>query len=571
MNYAAVLDALAGLYPRSVEPSADIDRALGYVGAQTDAETVVGAGYVVGATAGILALVGLWLAGVGGVLQSVTPAFATGLAATHAVHRAPSVLAATRRTRALGAASDLVGRAALRMRIEPTTERAALFAARTGVGPLSRSLGDHAERATGTPGSGLDGFVDEWGDWFGSLERAIALVEASADAPEAERFRTLERAMEAVLDGTREEMAAFAAEIRGPATAVYAFGVLLPLALVGVLPAAGVAGTGLSLVHLVLVYNVLLPLALVGAGVWLLVRRPVAFPPPRVGRNHPEVANHRWPSTVAGVCGATTAWWTAATFVAPWAAPVAAAGAGFGSALAVHYYPVMTVRKRVRAVEGSLDDALYLVGRRVAEGTAVEAALARTGEEVPGATGDMLTSAVCVQRRLRVGVREAFLGPNGALSDLPSPRARGAAALLALAASEGRPAGRVIVALADQLNELDRVETDARQELASVTGTLANTAAMFGPLVGGATVALAVRLSEHEGVDGGLGTETVAAADLGVVVGVYVLLLAVVLTALSTGLERGLDRTLIGYRTGLALLSATGTYLVAIVGAGLVV
>ncbi len=41
----------------------------------------------------------------------------------------------------------------------------------------------------------------------------------------------------------------------------------------------------------------------------------------------------------------------------------------------------------------------------------------------------------------------------------------------------------------------------------------------------------------------------------------YVLVLAVLLTALSTGLHRGLDRALVGYRTGLALLSATAVSL----------
>ena len=57
-----------------------------------------------------------------------------------------------------------------------------------------------------------------------------------------ERARTLDRAMDAVLDGTRDRMAAFADDVQGPATAVYAFGVLLPLALVSVLPAARAAG-----------------------------------------------------------------------------------------------------------------------------------------------------------------------------------------------------------------------------------------------------------------------------------------------------------------------------------------
>jgi len=36
---------------------------------------------------------------------------------------------------------------------------------------------------------------------------------------------------------------------------------------------------------------------------------------------------------------------------------------------------------------------------------------------------------------------------------------------------------------------------------------------------------------------------------------------------LATGLERGFDRTLVAYRVGIALPTATATYLVAFVGA----
>jgi hypothetical protein len=191
---------------------------------------------------------------------------------------------------------------------------------------------------------------------------------------------------------------------------------------------------------------------------------------------------------------------------------------------------------------------------------------------------------------LDLGVRQAFVGHLGALRDVPSQRARGIAELLALAASEGRPAGEAVVALADHLGDLRRVETEARQELRQVTGTLASTAALFGPLVAGATVALADGMAGAGGAAttalagagssgpasaaSGTGTPSagaLATADLGVAVGFYTLILTVVLTALSVGLEHGLDRALVGYRIGVALLSATATFLASVVGASLLV
>ncbi|MFC4552775.1 hypothetical protein [Halorussus sp. GCM10023401] len=231
------------------------------------------------------------------------------------------------------------------------------------------------------------------------------------------------------------------------------------------------------------------------------------------------------------------------------------------------------IRDHARAVEENLTDALYLVGRRVGEGRAVEAAVADAAAEVPGETGEVLADAAGVQRRLRVGVRDAFLGEHGALADVPNPQARSVAELLAVAGREGRPAGRPAVAMADHVDDLRGVEREARRELAQVTGTLRNTAAVFAPLVGGATVALADSTAAKSTISAGTTPafgDPLPTAALGVAVGAYVLLLAAVLTALATGLERGLDRALVGYRVGLAVLSAAATYLAAFVAAGLV-
>lgn len=574
--------ALARLYPWPVDPSTELRRSLGYLGSDVAAATVVRAGY---GAAAVAALGGLLVATTlgGPVLVAVSCALALALGVAHGVHRLPVFLANARRTRAVGAVTGLVGRAVLRMRLEPTAERAARFAARTGDGPLADSLGDHVQRATGTPESGFDGFAREWREWFPALDRAVALLTASAVASGDERGRSLDRALSAVLDGTRRQMSTFAGEIRGPATALYAFGVLLPLALVGVLPAARVAGVPVSLPLFVALYDVLLPLSILAACGWLLVRRPVAFPPPHVGRGHPDVPTRPWREVVASTVAAGGGWLVGSTFVS-WAGPLAAVGFGSGTALAVRYRPVKSVRDRVRAVESGLPDALYLVGRRVAEGTAVETALARASEETTDATGDLLADAARVQRSLRVGVRAAFFGRYGVLGDVPSDRVRGTAGLLALAATQGAPAGSAIVAMADQLDSLQEVEREARQELTAITGTLANTAALFAPLVGGATVTLADRMAAADGAGGSTpeaatagastltgGGDALVTSALGTAVGVYVLLLAVLLTTLAVGLEHGLDRALVGYRVGLALLAATTTYLVAIVAAGLLV
>lgn len=557
------LALLAALAPRTPDPDDDLRRAVAYLGLDASAATIARASRGVALPAAVL--VGGAAAFVGPPVVAVALGAAAGLAALRGVERAPVALAAVRRTRALGATADLVGRVAVRLRVEPSPERAAAVAARTGEGPLAASLARHVRLARGRPGAGLRSFGDEWRDRFPALARATRLLAASADDPPDERARTLERALDATLDGTRERVADFASDVRGPLSGLYAFGVLLPLALVGTVPAASVAGLRVGVRSVVLVYDLLLPLALVGASARLLVRRPVAFAPPSVGRDHPAVPDDARRSVGAGLGAGVVAGGVAAALVGRWAVPVAAAGAGLGVALVVRFRPTKRVRDRVREAESALPDLLRAVGRRVARGEAVESALADAGTRLDGETGRLVAEAVDRQRRLGATVREAFLGPHGALAATPSRRFRGTAALLSLAAREGAPAGEALAATGDHLEDLRRVEREGRRELASVTGTLANTAALFGPLVGGATVALAAGVNGDVGAVGG---RPLPVAALGPAVGAYVLLLAATLTALATGLERGLDRALVGYRVGLALATATTVYLLAVVVAG---
>lgn len=562
MNPDRILRAFAAVAPAAVEADDDVGRAVRYLGLAVDAEVVARAAVGGAATATAL-VVGVGVA-FGSPLGAVVLGAAAGLAVHRGVSRAPVALATVRRTRAVGRATDLVGRVGVHLRVEPSPERAAAVVARDASGPLAESLRGHVRQARGGAGSGLRSFGAEWRETLPALDRATRLLVESAADPAGERERTLDRALRATLDGTRDRVAAFTSDVRGPLSGLYAFGVLLPLALVGTVPAASVAGLRVGVPVVVVVYDVVLPGVLVAASAVVLVGRPVAFAPPAVGRDHPEVPDVPWRAACAGLAAAVAGSAVAGRVVSRWAVPVAAVGLGVAAGLIVAARPHKRVRDRARAAEADLPDALRLVGRRVAAGEAVESALAAVGRRLDGETARLVEEAVDGQRRLGQTVEESFLGDHGALVDTPSRRFRGAAALFAVAAREGSPAGEALTALGDHLAALRRVERDGRRELSSVTGTLANTAALFGPLVGGATVALAAGMSGDVGPVGG---RPLPAAALGPAVGAYVLLLAPTLTVLSTGLERGLDRALLSYRVGWALASATTAYLLAVVAA----
>lgn len=562
----ATVDRLAEEWPAAVTADESLDRALAFLGIGVEASRLLAASYVV--ATGILCGIPVVAVVLPPTMQPLGVVLFLALATTVvlAARNGPPFLARVKRTRALGAAPTLVTYACVRMRLQPVPERAAAFAGDSVDGPLGDSLDSHVERSAGGPGTGFGTFADEWDEWFPSIQRGCSLLESAGVAPADRRSSLLDRARAAVLDGTRKRMATFGASVSGPATGIYAFGVFLPLALASLLPALRAAGVPTPVYLIVVVYDVLLPLVLLVAAAWLLSRRPMAFPPPDVDRTHPNVPDSPRVAVASGLVVGVATWIVAEQILLPWTPPIAAIGAGVGTALVVAYRPMVRVRREVEAVEAGLGDGMAMIGRRVASGMAVERAAATVAAESSGPFTAVLADAADRQRRLGLDLERALAGPDGALADFPSDRLRGSATMLAMAAREGTPAGDVIVALSEHLERLDDVERETRRSVESVTNTLSNTAAIFGPLVGGVTVALA-------GAMGGPGPFAGAGdvSGLGLAVGVYVLLLAVILTVLTTGLTRGLDRSLAGYRSGIALLGATATYLAAVVAGTLVV
>lgn len=544
---------LAQFYPWPAPGNEEISRALSFLGWDFDPSLVTRGSYGAGVLVCVLGLCTIPVVPASLQLAALFGTLAAAFGSMYCVRQFPSAYATARRSRALGAAPDIVTRAALRMRLDPTPERAASFSASTGAGPLADSLATHVRRSRRTTTTALSTFGDEWADLFPSLRRSFSLILAAGAAPETDRERLLERAVSVVLSGASDRMASFAADIRGPATALYAFGVLLPLALIALLPAARTAGLGVTPLSITALYGVFLPCLVLAGATRLLVKRPVAFPPPDVSTDHPAVTDRT--GTALGIAAVVSivSWFVAGLWFPSWAPPVAAVGCGVGSFLWLRSQPIVELYDRSRRAESQLPDALELVGRRVANGQAVEAGMEEAASELDGPMGEILTAAVSRQRQLQIGVGEAL---TGALTSTPSPRLRGSMALFALAADEGQPAGTALLTLAEHVENLRRIEQEARHDLGNVCRTLMSTGGLFAPMVAGATVAMADNIGQADFLG-----ETTALPWLGALVGWYVLVLAVLLPMLAIGLQRGLDGPLVSYHIGRTLLSATCIYL----------
>jgi hypothetical protein len=464
-----------------------------------------------------------------------------------------SIRALARRSRALGAAPDIVGLVVLSLRLDPALERATWFAAEHGHGRLAASLAAHTRTARGQPGTGFAAFADTWAEHLPSLRRAAALADTAVDAPAADRDRLLDRTLAVVVSGAQERASEYADAVHGPTTAVYAFGVVLPLALVGVAPAAASAGVPVTTGAVALAYGIVLPLAVFAAVCWILARRPVAFPPAAIPPDHSGLDGRRRRTVLAVACGLVAALGVSA-MLPPWALPVLLLGWPVGGALACWFEPACRIRADARDVEAGLADAISVVGHRIRNGRAVEAAVADAGDTLDGATGDVFATAARRMQRLRIGVEAGFFGDHGPLARTRSQRALAAVSLVVRAADAGRPGGRVLVDVADLFDDLAALDREVRRTFAATTRTLRHTALVYAPLVAGVTVALAGRISGIEGAT------ALPADQLALAVGGYVLWLAVALPALAVGLERGLDRALVGYHGGVTLATAAAVY-----------
>ncbi len=94
-------------------------------------------------------------------------------------------------------------------------------------------------RAYDSMDDALAAFAGEWGEYSEHFKRAIFLIKSSTgEREEAMRTIALNRALDVVLQGTKGLMQSFSSALHSPTLILYSIFVMVPLALVAMLPAA---------------------------------------------------------------------------------------------------------------------------------------------------------------------------------------------------------------------------------------------------------------------------------------------------------------------------------------------
>ena len=511
----------------------------------------------------------------------------------------PNIHARFMKIHSLGDIPEILSYIVMSMKLVSNMERAISFAAANSDRPLARDLRkliwDMHVRVYTSMDEALISFANQWGKNSEYFKRALHLVKSSTNEPdEAQRIMTLNKSLDIVLEGTRHMMEGFAARLKTPTYVLYSIFILIPLALVALLPAMSIVGLRIDTLTLILVYNFILPLVTFCYAEYILLQRPATFPPPNIPDDHPILANIKTikrnmilVSLIMSILiGASGYLWLAngnpfgiistgamtgyipASFSLIWGATVFITIYTIGV-----YTPYKKIRDGIKEIERQFSDALFILGRRISEGRSPEWAFMQTSQTMKGTRiGDVFHDVAGNLSFIKTTLKGAIFDPEyGAFKNIYSERVLTTMRLFIESVHKSHiAAGIAIVKLAEHLKELQEVEDNIKISLYDVTSTMKSTAMIFAPLIAGVTLALseviqkilqnisleASRLPEDVGLatimaDVGGGMEQSIPPDIFIlVVGVYMIILVIILVRFAGGIEYGGDKAQFMYELG---------------------
>lgn len=514
----------------------------------------------------------------------------------------PKIHAKFLKIHTLGDIPEIQSYIVMSMKLVPNMERAILFAADNSLRPLARDLKkliwDIHIRVYSNIDEALIEFANQWGKNSEYFKRSLHLVKSSTSEPdEAQRIMTLNKSLDIVLEGTKTMMDAFAAKLKTPTYVLYSIFILIPLALIALIPAVSIVGVRMDTVTLVLIYDIALPLFTFFYSEYILLSRPATFSPPNISDNHPDLSNIRSKRkniiSITLIAGAIVGFsgyillysgnpfniiskeamsgLVLPTFPIVWAITVMITLYCLGV-----YTPYKKIRDVIKQIENEFADAMFILGRRISEGRSAEEAFAHTSETMKGskigeAFAEIAKNLSCMRTTLHGAI---FNEEYGAFKDIYSDRVHTMMKLLIQSVHRSHEAaGIAIIKLADHLKELQEVEANIRRSLYDVTSTMRSTAIIFAPLIAGVTLALSEVIQkilltiskesrnlpdEYNIADfmkeAGTGmTQTVPPDIFLLIVGIYMILLVIILTRFAGGIEYGHDKPQFMYDLGQTL------------------
>ncbi len=447
---------------------------------------------------------------------------------------------------------EIVNYMVMSMKLTPNLEKAVEFAGEHGKGRIAEDLKEltwqSSMGAFKTLEEGLDELAYKWGRYSDEFKHALMLIRSSIiEVDDAKRALLLDKAVTDVLEGIKEDMDKYAAQMKEPSIYLYYLGVLLPLMLIIMLPIGSVMAK-LPLAQtwiLILLYNVAIPVGTILFAQNILKKRPPVYTPPTIPNTYPGL-----PKSGNMIIGKTE---MSALFIAiilgvgifllgylvidpiinpyppvyetearlAWYPFFAVAGAVIGicSMVALYLYGTSAAKRKVQedimVMENEFQDSVYVLASRLGENRPIEEAVSYTAdflttEKIAG----VFRKASENITNLGMTIEMALFDPiYGALKDVPSDLIRGSMKIVIDSINLGVQQGaRALISLSLQLRDAQKIKERIASLLEEITSMMKSIAFFIAPLVLGITVALQkIIINALKSVSTTTGTQTTVA------------------------------------------------------------
>jgi hypothetical protein len=523
----------------------------------------------------------------------------------------PKTYARYMKIHSLGDIPEILSYLVMYLKLVPNLENSVKFAATESNTSLAmdlrKMLWDMEIRVYHGIDDALTSFATQWGRWSEYFKRSLHLIRSSIqEHDEASRTVTLNRALDVALEGTKDLMNKFANRLHQPAMVIYSIGIMIPLAIVAMLPAAGLVGLKITIFQVFLLYDVVLPTFIFLYTRKILLSRPATFNPANIPDDHPNVIkiNKKRRLIISVISGSLVALpgfiflllpfiltddssnlilsfiinpnglnsYLPITLFIIWGVVVAVSA----YTLSV-YRPYKLIRNEIKQMESEFSDALYILGKRIAEEKSPEESFMYTAKTMEGSeiatifskTGYNLTA-------LHSNLKDSMFNSDyGSLNNVHSDRIKAIMLLFVEGIKKSQKAVSIsIIRIADHLKELQEVEKKINDTLFELTSTLRSTVAIFAPLIGGITLSITKLISNIlNDLSGKISTfsdfstsstsisnitntfsiDNIKTEYFVLVIGIYIIELVFLLTRFTNGIDEGDDKASYMYSLGKVL------------------
>lgn len=533
------------------------------------------------------------------VLILGTSSFVIPLIVLNIIARYPKTNAQQKQIRSLGDIPEILSYLVMYLKLVPNLENSVIFAASesstTLAGDLRKLVWDMEIRLYHGINEAMTDFALRWGCWSEYFKRSLHLIISSVQQKdEASRLITLDRALDVSLEGTKDTMNQFANKLHQPTVVLYSLGIMIPLSLVAMLPAAGLVGIQITIIQVFFLYDVCLPLFIFIYTRKILRLRPAAFQPSAIPSNHPDLESisKKKHLIVTAVVGLIIASPGVVFFIHPFVFHEETSSEvidfianpmglntffpmtlffiwAIATSISLYclrvYHPYKKIRDTIKQMEQEFSDALYILGKRLYEEKSPEESVAYVAVTMQGSRiAEVFRQTSYNLIAMHTNFHDALYSKEyGSLLYVYSDRIKAIFRLFVEGTSKSQYAVSVsLIRIANHLKQLQEVEKKITDMLYELTTTLRSTVCMFAPLIAGVTLAITMLISNIlESMTSITDTGSMSALPLTIpglsqtfmtqnirpeyfvlVIGIYLIELVFLLTRFTNGLSGGDDK-----------------------------